>query len=300
MVLIKGKTLSHKIYEINVEPETTISVVKEKFSEVLDTKLSMYDYKLIHLGRVMEDTDVITEEHDSKLFIIMTTKKKVEELKPEIKPTIKPIAPVTAPSPALMQNIPSFTWSTNITGNSVTVAPSVNNLLSSLLTLSGTQSQSTTHQSIMNEINLLNNILTNPAYSNQLFGSNEILSILGNNQDISNNLINSVTEHNEADDDIVDGDDNVEEEDDEGEVDEDNSMPPHEPSTSAPVIPTPAVAPSSDTSFNTQMIGNFSQKDIDNINEIVEMGFDYYEVLQMYTASGKDKDAALNLLFEGQ
>jgi hypothetical protein len=53
-----------------------------------------------------------------------------------------------------------------------------------------------------------------------------------------------------------------------------------------------------DVSYNTTMIGNFSQKDIDNVNEIVEMGFDYYEVIQMYTASGKDKETAINLLFE--
>ena len=48
MVLIKIKTLSHKIYEINVDENSIISIVKEKVSDVHDSKLNDHDYKLIH------------------------------------------------------------------------------------------------------------------------------------------------------------------------------------------------------------------------------------------------------------
>ena len=58
-----------------------------------------------------------------------------------------------------------------------------------------------------------------------------------------------------------------------------------------------AVPPSqTNQSFNVQMVGQFSMKEVDDINEIVNMGFDYYEVIQIYTACGKNKEDAITLL----
>ena len=44
------------------------------------------------------------------------------------------------------------------------------------------------------------------------------------------------------------------------------------------------------------MVGNFTNKEIDEINELVNMGYDYFEVIQIYNAVGKNKEAAMNLL----
>lgn len=105
MVLIKGKTLNHKVYEINVDTDTKISIVKQKFSELLENKLNMYDYKIIHLGNSLDDDDVITEEHESKLFIIMTIKKNPEDIKHEIKEDIKQNFTFTMDNPPINNNL---------------------------------------------------------------------------------------------------------------------------------------------------------------------------------------------------
>ena len=77
MVHIKGKTLSHKVYELDINSGSTINDLKNKFSELIDHKIHEYEYKLIHLGKVISDDEVITDDYDNKLFIIMTTKRKV-------------------------------------------------------------------------------------------------------------------------------------------------------------------------------------------------------------------------------
>jgi hypothetical protein len=295
MVLIKGKTLNHKIHEINVDPETKISTVKEKFSEVLENKLNMYDYKLIHLGKVLNDDDVITEEHDSKLFIIMTTKKKPEDIKPV------QAEPAPAGAAAASNLNTKFTFKSTST-STITNGPAHNppQTISSNVSLSG---------SGQNIANLLNSMLSNNqsmtgemALLSALFSNPNLLGLSG--LDPSNNLLSALSNlgvENDEDDEVDhEGDhegDNEEDNHDEDEHhDNENEEEDHDNEDN---IPTPVLnAHNNDTSFNTTMIGNFSQKDIDNVNEIVEMGFDYYEVIQMYTASGKDKETAINLLFE--
>ena len=98
MVLIKVKTLSHKIYDINVDENTLISIVKEKVSDVHESKLNDHEYKLIHLGKVLNDNDTIDNSHENKLFILMTTKKKSEEVK----------KPSTPPLPQSLQSLQSL------------------------------------------------------------------------------------------------------------------------------------------------------------------------------------------------
>ena len=41
------------------------------------------------------------------------------------------------------------------------------------------------------------------------------------------------------------------------------------------------------------MVGQFTINEVDDINEIVNMGFDYYEVMQIYNACGKNKNEAI-------
>lgn len=140
MVLIKGKTLSHKIYEINVEPGMKLSEVKNKFSEVLDQKLIDHDYKIIHLGKVLEDDVEITSEYENKLFIIMCNKKKIENKQQNaIGPTGASIPNpnnniglgLNGPAPIIsnIANIPTITTSVNMSS----INPSSSLIISQLI-----------------------------------------------------------------------------------------------------------------------------------------------------------------------
>ncbi len=261
MVLLKGKTLTHQVCEINVDALTPISVVKQKFSEVLITKLNMYDYKIIHLGRVLDDDDVITDDHDSKLFIIMTTLKKTEDIKKE----------------NISENVTKYVFKEN---NIVAPPPTMNvtNLPTSPPSLA--------------TLTLLTSFLgtnINPNSGEMVITTNLVLPDEENDEEIEDDKYNSDIKEIKEDDDFdteseSDGDDD---DDDIPNLDETNE-----------VVPKVDDNPNNENnSFNKSLVGNFSQSDVDIINEIVEMGFDYYDVIQMFTASGKDKETTVDLLF---
>ena len=297
MVLIKGKTLNHKVYEINVDTDTKISIVKQKFSELLENKLNMYDYKIIHLGNSLDDDDVITEEHESKLFIIMTIKKKPEDIdiKEESKQESKQNFTFTMDNPSMLfgQN-PAINNNINADSSNQHILNFLNTVLINNNSLPGNN---------LNNIfvnNFLNDPSNNAMLSNFLHGPPESLfSAL--------NMLGSENKDDDDDDDDDDNDDNDKDDKDDnngeannGEANDANQVNAVIEENKTNILPNPVVNPvqNNDELYNVAMIGNFSQTDTDNINEIVGMGFNYYEVIQFYTASGKDINMTLELLIK--
>jgi hypothetical protein len=256
MVLIKVKTLSHKIYEINIDEGTTFKSLKDKISEVHDQKIINHEYKIIHLGKAVNDDDEITKEYDQKLFIVMCTKKKVEV---EIQEVLKN-------KPSTQINIPTITNSVNISQ----INPSSNDIVNNLI-----NQFSISPSSIFNGNDLIQSLNIVPPVQANMNNENASISQMNNINNLVNQLNNilNVTEPN-----INPGED-----DEEGEEggEDDVSMPPLSPINQ---------------SFNVKMIGEFTIKEVDDINEIVNMGFDYYEVIQIYTACGKNKEDVINML----
>ncbi len=255
MVLIKVKTLSHKIYDINVDENALISIVKEKISDVHESKLNDHEYKLIHLGKVLNDNDIINNSHEGKLFILMTTKKKTEEIKkpttpplpvPVQLPQIQPIAQIPAlPSLSSLPPIPHFP----------VIQPQMN--LGNLANLG-----------LSNQEQDLLNILINPQM-NQASGNDAINNLV--NQ-LNNLLINPSFQYPEEGE---DDEDHVEEVD--GNAPENDNADNHDNGEHNEA----AQVPQTNQQFNVEMVGNFTNKEIDEINELVNMGYDYFEVIQI-------------------
>ena len=294
MVLIKGKTLNHKVYEINVDTETKISIVKQKFSELLENKLNMYDYKIIHLGNSLDDDDVITEEHESKLFIIMTIKKNPEDIKHEIKEDIKQNFTFTMDNPPINNNL-------NNNLNNDSSNQHILNFLNTVLINNNSLPGNNLNNIFVN--NFLNDPSNNAMLSNFLHGPSEglfsALNILGSENKDEDDEDNEDNEDEDDKEDKDDKDDNNGEANN-GEANDANQVNAVIEENKTNILPNPVVNPvqNNDELYNIAMIGNFSQTDTDNINEIVGMGFNYYEVIQYYTASGKDLNMTLELLIK--
>jgi hypothetical protein len=261
MVNIKVKTLTNKIYDIQVDENTLVSSLKEKVSEVHDNKQYDHEYKIIHLGKVLNDTDSIESFHEGKLFILMTTKKKIEDVKKPATPPLPSFPPIQSmvhlpPIPSLpaLSSLPVIQPVQLNMGNLGNLGLSDNeqNLLNVLLNGSLGNLQ---NPSMANALNDLNNILNNPEFAG-IYQPNE--------------------DNDEVDEDHVEPDGENEEEN----AVEDNNQP----------------ALQTNQQFNSEMVGNFTNKEVDEINEITNMGYDYYEVIQIYMAVGKNKEAAMNLL----
>ncbi len=223
MVHIKAKTLTQKVYEVDVNSGSTVLELKNELSKVMENKIIDHEYKIILLGKVLNDDEIINDEHESKLFIVMTTKKKVEE-KPVVKPEIQPqINQNNIVQPQLPQE----------------------------------------NQDILN--NIVNNLI------NQLHnqGGNQLINEFM--QQINNFPVDDDSEDEENND---EQEENVNQEDND---EEDNVNP-------------------DNNQFNANMIGEFSNNEVDEVNDLVSMGFDYVEVFQMYVATGKNKEATLNIL----
>ena len=257
MVNIKVKTLTNKIYDIQVDENTVISTLKEKVSEIHDNKLNDHEYKIIHLGKVLNDTDSIESFHEGKLFILMTTKKKIEDVKKPATPPLPTLPSIQAmvnlpPIPSLpaLPSLPVIQPVQLNMGNLGNLGLSDNeqNLLNVLLNGSLGNMQ---NPSMANALNDLNNILNDPAFAG-IYQPNE--------------------DNDEVDEDHV--------EPEEENAVEDNNQP----------------ALQTNQQFNSEMVGNFTNKEVDEINEITNMCYDYYEVIQIYMAVGKNKEAAMNLL----
>ncbi len=271
MVNIKVKTLTNKIYDIQVDENTVVSSLKEKVSEIHDNKQYDHEYKIIHLGKVLNDTDSIESSHEGKLFILMTTKKKIEDVKKPVTPPLPPqsvlpsFPPIQAmaplpPIPSLppLPSLPVIQPVQLNMGNLGNLGLSNNeqNLLNVLLNGSLGNLQ---NPSMANALNDLNNILNNPAFAGI---------------------------YNPG----VEGDEEADEEHIEPVGDEPDDV--NEEENEAGNQP----APQSNQQFNSEMVGNFTNKEVDEINELTNMGYDYYEVIQIYMAVGKNKEAAMNLL----
>ena len=292
MVLIRGKTLNHQVYEINVNINTKISIIKKKFSELLDNKLNMYDYKIIHLGNSLDDDDVITEEHESKLFIIMTIKKKPEDIKEDIKKDIK--ADIKADiKEELNQNF-TFTMDNPPVNNNLNADSSnhhILNFLNTILINNNSLPENNSNNLFVN--NFLNDPSNNAMLSNFLNGTpDNLFSAL--------NILGSENKDNEDVNEDVNEDDNEDDNDEDDKNDEGVNGGANEEENKTNIPTNSVVNPvqNNDELYNVAMIGNFSQTDTDNINEIVSMGFNYYEVIQYYTASGKNIDMTLELLIK--
>jgi hypothetical protein len=254
MVLIKVKTLSHKIYEINIDEGATFKNLKDKISEVHDQKIINHEYKIIHLGKAVNDDDEITNEYNQKLFIVMCTKKKVE------------VQEVPENKPSTQINIPTITNSVNISQ----INPSSNEIVSNLI-----NQFSLSPSSIFNGGDLIHSLNTiQPDQMNMNNGNisqmNNLINQLTNILNISQSNINTMAD--------IPG-----EEIDNGEDDDNSDV----------AVPPPSHV---NESFNVEMIGQFSIKEVDDINEIVNMGFDYYEVIQIYNACGKNKEDVITML----
>jgi hypothetical protein len=78
MVHIKAKTLTQKVYEVDINSGSTVLELKTELSKVMENKIIDHEYKIILLGKVLNDDEIINDDHESKLFIVMTTKKKIE------------------------------------------------------------------------------------------------------------------------------------------------------------------------------------------------------------------------------
>ncbi len=250
MVNIKVKTLTNKIYDIQVDENTVVSSLKEKVSEIHDNKQYDHEYKIIHLGKVLNDTDSIESSHEGKLFILMTTKKKIEDVKKPVTPPLPPqsvlpsFPPIQAMAP--LPPIPSLPPLPSL--------PVIQPVQLNMGNLGNLQ-----NPSMANALNDLNNILNNPAFAGI---------------------------YNPG----VEGDEEADEEHIEPVGDEPDDV--NEEENEAGNQP----APQSNQQFNSEMVGNFTNKEVDEINELTNMGYDYYEVIQIYMAVGKNKDATMNLL----
>ncbi len=225
MVNIKAKTLTQKVYEVSINSGSSVLELKNELSKVMDNKIHEYDYKLILLGKVLDDTEVINDDHESKLFIIMTTKKKVIE-QPKVE------EPKAAEPPVQENNLEMNVNNLNL----------VNTLMNQLNGQLGGQ--------LNGQDNMLTNMLVN----------------IINNLNVNNNQL----------------DENEDEEEEENEDNENND----DEEDNQPV----------NNNFNSAMIGDFTDNQVDEVNELVSMGFDYMEVFQMYLATGKNKEATLNIL----
>ena len=338
MVLIKVKTLTHKIHEINVNIGDKFSQVKEQISNVIDQKLIDHEYKIIHLGKIVNDDDEITQDHDQKLFILMCTKKKVEiKTSPPLGPTGTSVGPNTISfAPPLGQNGPASPFTINIPTitsavNMSQINPSSSALVTNLLSHLGLSYSSIdvhnpsllmqTLNSIPSLNNINNNAQINPpsqmSMNNLDNTGNVSLAQMNNLNNLINQFSNIIGNHPELDEDededegegaidegIIneadiaaneDAEHNGDHEDDD-DGSEDTPTPPLNMIDASGSTITNTASNSSNQNYNIQMVGQFTMKEVDDINEIVNMGFDYYEVIQIYNACGKNKDDAVALL----
>ncbi len=247
-MLIKGKTFNHKVYELNIDENLTIKEIKNKFSEVLDNKIIDYDYKIIHLGRFLEDDAIISKDYDSKLFIIMTTKKN----------TINNIDK-NQELPTLKQN------------NST----SIFDLVDKYLNNKDIELDKNYHEEDDKEDDADLEADDEEADDEHLEADDE--EAYDENLPISQQYHDdNQWDWNNPGDAYIENDNNVDNDDDN---DDDENLPVLQPNNN-----------------NNELIGNYNYQEIDDINNITAMGFDYYEVLQIYNASGKNKELAINIL----
>jgi len=271
MVHIKGKTLSHKVYELDIDVGSTIADLKNKFSDLIDHKISEYEYKLIHLGKVINDDEIISDSYDNKLFIIMTTKRK------ENIPIPKQVEKLEEKE----SNNLSATFS------SINLNNQPNNLALLGYLLNG-------QAPIMPLNNNMNNV-------NQLIS--QLGSMLNQNFDDNNDEDEDDEEHDNnnynneenVEDDNADEDDNNENDNEDQDEDEEKEEV-EENHINNNIIVNNNI---NNQEYNKKLVGNFNNEEIDEINELVTMGFDYYEVIQFYEASGKNKELAIELLMNG-
>jgi hypothetical protein len=261
MVHIKAKTLSQKVYEVDINSGSSVLELKNELSKVMENKIIDNEYKIILLGKVLNDDEIINDEHESKLFIVMTTKKKVEE---------KPVLPKNLPQ-QLPQQLPQIQQIQQIQQ-----LPQIQQLQEQL------QQLPQENQDILN--NLVNNLM------NQIQGNPELLNNVMHqlNFPIDDDSENEDNDNEEEDNDNVNDNYNYNEE----EMPDDNANEGEVPdNANEGEVP-------DNQQFNAAMIGEFSNNEVAEVNEIVSMGFDYVEVFQMYIATGKNKEATLNILLE--
>jgi hypothetical protein len=253
MVHIKAKTLSQKVYEVDINSGSSVLELKNELSKVMENKIIDNEYKIILLGKVLNDDEIINDEHESKLFIVMTTKKKVEE---------KPVLPKNLPQ-QLPQQLPQI--------QQIQQLPQIQQLQEQL------QQLPQENQDILN--NLVNNLM------NQIQGNPELLNNVMHqlNFPIDDDSENEDNDNEEEDNDNVNDNYNYNYNYNEEEMPDDNANEGEVPDNQQ---------------FNAAMIGEFSNNEVAEVNEIVSMGFDYVEVFQMYIATGKNKEATLNILLE--
>jgi len=254
MISIKVKTLTNKLYTIKVDISDVVLIneIKKKISEIHDQKLDSYNYKIIYLGRVLEDGYIIDNTFDNCLFILMVVRKdtglgitnymdqlKVSKKRPhhevkgyldddddksDLKPDFKPIS----------------------AGKKIVGPPHLKKTPSDSSELDEKEPPSDEE-------------LSDEDYEDH--------------EDYEEHEKHE--KHPPSDEELSDED-----------YEEHEKHEKHPPQLAA-----------NNAQFNADMIGDFSQVDIDNINEIVNMGADYYEVVQMYSACDKNKMNTIELLF---
>lgn len=258
MISIKVKTLTNKLYNIKIEIPNIIQKIKHKISEIHDQKLDAYNYKIIHLGRVLEDDEILDNTYDNSLFIVMIVKKD-NDATSDISPLKNPIRFATTEKviyPAKKEIIEES--SDDSEEEPEVKVPIAKPIVKQAVPMSDSDEE----DDMPPLIPMPEPVPAIPSHIK--FDSDDEVVL----NEEAMNAIESEEEDSE-DDDIHD-----EETDDEEE----------------PLV--------NNAHLNAEMDGgNFSQSDIDNINEIVNMGFDYYEVLQMYSACGNNKATTIELLF---